>query len=558
MDITDTLYQILTGVSAPPQDDENVASSIDSVVVMQALIHRPRDQIFETLKVICELLPGMDTANLGFLNEIAELTRKSIPQAQLPKSGKKPIDKRLKALAECKTEMRRFATVLFPTLTDAFSSTVNLHVRQLVLTAQLKMLCNLDRDILEDALRPVPYASYLASILSQQDHPFLVMIALQAAELLFKRLGSVYSYQFYREGVISEVRKLANRSLVETQAPTEIKKDTERGDSNPSNIIIPEAAVTEEAEPVAAENMSTSDASDHEAEDEDDAENNDEDIAEEVDVDVDMADDDDASSEDSDSHEPPPPPIQTTDNVQDIITRCAGKFISQFENYHGSELRARATQVLDDLHSLVQNIADCFTGDQPEEGAKLFSELAKSFEGNALENITSSELLSSKVVHILVDLFDVKRGQANLDARAAFVEAFMSTQAASNVKTGSSASPSTPFSVLVQKLQDLLSRAEHFEVVTINSASHDNNRGNPLSALSKQIRVRLVAEGDESGVAPPMRQIMVSIHAIATLKSLEEYLRPRIANPNRPRAPRDPATPGELGRMSSTLAEAAR
>ena len=57
MDVVDTIYQILTGVSPPSGTD--VASKIDGVVIMQALIHRPREHIYEALNVICELLPGV-------------------------------------------------------------------------------------------------------------------------------------------------------------------------------------------------------------------------------------------------------------------------------------------------------------------------------------------------------------------------------------------------------------------------------------------------------------------------------------------------------------------
>ena len=109
MDITDTLYQILTGVSAPASH-QNAGASIDSVVVMQALIHRPRDQVFETLNVICELLPGIDTLHLGYLNELAEMQSYSA-QAHSARSSRPPIDKRLQMLSECKKELRRFATV---------------------------------------------------------------------------------------------------------------------------------------------------------------------------------------------------------------------------------------------------------------------------------------------------------------------------------------------------------------------------------------------------------------------------------------------------------------
>jgi E3 ubiquitin-protein ligase TRIP12 len=94
----------------------------------------------------------------------------------------------------------------------------------------------------------------------------------------------------------------------------------------------------------------------------------------------------------------------------------------------------------------------------------------------------------------------------------------------------------SPFSVLVKKLQDLLSRSEHFEVVTV----HQNYEGNRSSAsmLAKQLRLKLVAEED-SDIPRSYRNIMVSIHAIATFKALEDYLKPRIYISERPRVRRD-------------------
>ena len=71
----------------------------------------------------------------------------------------------------------------FPTLTDTYSRKVNLVVRQEVLLAQLKILSTLDTLILEEALRTVPYASYLSSILSREDHASLITSGLKAADL---------------------------------------------------------------------------------------------------------------------------------------------------------------------------------------------------------------------------------------------------------------------------------------------------------------------------------------------------------------------------------------
>ena len=57
MNIVDTLYQILTGVS-PPSDEGIGPAKSDTVHIMQALIHRPREQVYETLNIVYELLPA--------------------------------------------------------------------------------------------------------------------------------------------------------------------------------------------------------------------------------------------------------------------------------------------------------------------------------------------------------------------------------------------------------------------------------------------------------------------------------------------------------------------
>ena len=82
-----------------------------------------------------------------------------------------------------------------------------------------------------------------------------------------------------------------------------------------------------------------------------------------------------------------------------------------------------------------------------------------------------------------------------------------------------------------------MSRAEHFEVITVHNNSFDGNRSSAASMLAKQIRLKLVAD-DDSDIPRPYRNIMVSIHAIATFKALDDYLRPRIIMTDRPRGAR--------------------
>jgi E3 ubiquitin-protein ligase TRIP12 len=526
MNIVDTLYQILTGVS-PPSGTEDVAAKIDSVVIMQALIHRPKDQVFETLNVICELLPDVSTEGLHYVDDLFDAGYPGDDHLPLSSRSRKPSNEmRVKLLEECKKEVKRFAVIILPTLTDAFSSTVNLGVRQKVLTAQLKMLSNLDEDILEEALRPVPYASYLASIFSQQDHSSLVTYALQAAEILLERLEPIYRYQFYREGVISEISKLANRPCKtlelrpkDSKAIAKADPEAESGASTPSAA---EADIEQEGGADIEVEMHSEDEDENDDHDEEHNEHSDN-------------QDDDDDSDSSSASEPYIPP--SLPNSEDIVTLRAKKFIEVHEKDATKTARDKAARTLEDLKSLAKEIRQCVLGEGSGGCLQLFTQLAAYFEGDALESITSYELMSSGIVDVLLDIFTTSSPAQGVDPRSIFLEAFMGSSNRNKMKTASSSSPATPFSILVSKLQDLLSRAEHFEVITVHQHPYDS-RGSATSMLAKQLRLKLVSD-DDSGIPKVYRNIMVSIHAIATFKALDDYLRPRISLAERPRGSRN-------------------
>jgi E3 ubiquitin-protein ligase TRIP12 len=549
MNVVDTLYQILTGVS-PPSDTSDVASKIDSVVVMQALIHRPREQVYETLNVICELLPKtkgssvfVDDFDDEFYNGMSESPRRS-------RSKPSANDKRLELLEECKLETRRFAMILFPTLTDAYSSTVNLNVRQKVLTAQLKMLSNLDTRVIEDALRPVPYASFLASILSQEDHPSLVMFALRASEILFERLENIYQYQFYREGVIAEIKKLADRpldmdltslgssGLLQSSSPRKSKRTkTENQDVDLRDDInekedLDQDVTGNEDELVNDNDVDEDDDEDgidddgENDEDEDDNENENEDEDEDEEGgDIVVQDEGHAMSESpssDSSDEDLPSPIAMPGSAELIII-SSKQFLELYETSKGNVMRAKAASIRQDLQELATEIEVCYLGDGNGDGKKLFVKLAEFFDGDALESITSSELLSSGIIRVFLEVFGSSGTRSTIgNPEADFLAAF-----------GTSRNGSTAFSVLIHKLQDLLSRAEHFEVLTVNNSASETSRSNSTSMLSKQLRLKLTADAD-SDIPPSYRDITVSIHAIATFKALDDYLRPRISLSERP------------------------
>jgi len=405
MDIVDTLYQILTGVSAP-NGLEDVSSQINSVFIMQALIHRPREQISETLNVICELLPAVQDESLSYREDAYDVGFSADGTTHLDGgSGPSNNSIRLELLQDCKEELKRFAFVLFPTLTDAYSSTVNLVVRQKVLLAQLKMLSNLDAIILKEALRTVPYASYLASILSQEDHPSLVTSALKAADLLLNRLSSIYGYQFYREGVIAEVSKLANKPVSKIESkPKVIKMDPDIQRPEPdlaanqgeSELVNDNPTVEEPSE----------EDSDRDDENDDDEDDGDEDNGGPREIREGVSPSPSDSSSSSNNY-----PIPSLATDQDLNIYRAKRFLEVHETADARAIRDKAAAILTNLQNLAADIEDHYLGDRTGNGLTLFTLLSKHFQGDALETITSSELLHSEIVRVLLEVFGSTKGK---------------------------------------------------------------------------------------------------------------------------------------------------
>ncbi|KAK5113190.1 hypothetical protein LTR62_003526 [Meristemomyces frigidus] len=556
MNVVDTLYQILTGVSAP-QGTDNAVSKIDKNIIMQAIIRTPREQIFETLNVICELLPAIQRDSLNFMDDLFD-AGEARKQKLAGDAKPTPNGKKVEMLKKCPAEVKRFAIILFPTLMYAFTSTVNLNVRHKVLTAQLKMLSNLDTEILEQALRGVAYASHLASILTQQDHASLVTFALQAAELLLKRLPHIYTPQFYREGVMAEITKLAERQIKADVSVVEASQIEVISEHEPSQI---EENEDDEDDPQDADDELATievdmehgeDDEQHEDESEEDGDDDNEDNDNDNENDDDAngegrAEDDGGEDEGSkprphaDSWSSAPAKSRRITDVQDVITLRAKRFMEAHSGEGTPEMREKASRVLEDLRSMTTELKACYESKQTSRGTQLFRRLAKYFDGDALGSITSYELMTSGVVDVLLAVFNDDDEQVATAARSDFLEVFMAVD-------DSKGRSSTPFSVFVLKLQDLLSRSEHFEVITVERNSWEHGGRSAASMLAKQLRLKLLAE-DDSGIPRPFHNIMVSIHAIATFKALDDYLRPRITMAERP-----PRARREGGSVSSAMA----
>ncbi|XP_021170448.2 E3 ubiquitin-protein ligase TRIP12 isoform X8 [Fundulus heteroclitus] len=116
-------------------------------------------------------------------------------------------------LAKC------FIKTLFGVLYEVYSSSAGPAVRHKCLRAILRIIYFADAELLKDVLRNHAVSSHIASMLSSQDLK-IVVGSLQMAEILMQKLPDIFSVYFRREGVMHQVKNLAeSESFLVTSPP---------------------------------------------------------------------------------------------------------------------------------------------------------------------------------------------------------------------------------------------------------------------------------------------------------------------------------------------------
>lgn len=398
LDLVGVLYQILTGLDKPLTAEMRAENS---VVVLQALIHRPKEQIVEVLNLVSAILPVASQED----NKRADTFRKDCPAA-----------------------FQDFAEVMLPTLLDIFNSTVNSNIRQTTLHALMRLLAHLETATLLQVVEGVPLASFIAGVLSSKDG-LIVANGVRLAQMLLKNAEQVYARKLETEGCIAIVEDLS----------AEVPKL---------------ASPTRTTRPFA------------EDDDEDDEGDEDEDMPDE-------------------EEEEEIAPEQARTPAAEEAHNLAKSFLAQYKQI---EMDGTDKHQLKQLRQLSKRLQD---QDALVEIARRITDDVSSYYLRAagVLDALSRYLASPANVKRFLSVFDV---------------------AATNK--------------LVSKLQELLSRGECFEV---RNASIGRDDRNAASVLAKQIKLKLVA--DDPDIPKAYSNLMVSIHAIATFKALDSYLRPRVA-----------------------------
>ncbi|XP_048362455.1 E3 ubiquitin-protein ligase TRIP12 isoform X3 [Sphaerodactylus townsendi] len=149
------------------------------------------------------------------------IQRKPNPLANTNTSGHpelKKDDARAQLMKEDPELAKSFIKTLFGVLYEVYSSSAGPAVRHKCLRAILRIIYFADAELLKDVLKNHAVSSHIASMLSSQDLK-IVVGALQMAEILMQKLPDIFSVYFRREGVMHQVKNLAESEALLTSPP---------------------------------------------------------------------------------------------------------------------------------------------------------------------------------------------------------------------------------------------------------------------------------------------------------------------------------------------------
>ncbi|XP_018423864.1 PREDICTED: E3 ubiquitin-protein ligase TRIP12 isoform X4 [Nanorana parkeri] len=149
------------------------------------------------------------------------IQRKPNPLANANTSGHSELkrdDARAQLMKEDPELAKSFIKTLFGVLYEVYSSSAGPAVRHKCLRAILRIIYFADAELLKDVLKNHGVSSHIASMLSSQDLK-IVVGALQMAEILMQKLPDIFSVYFRREGVMHQVKNLAESETLLTSPP---------------------------------------------------------------------------------------------------------------------------------------------------------------------------------------------------------------------------------------------------------------------------------------------------------------------------------------------------
>lgn len=554
--MVNSIYQILTGVLPSSSEEgehgdssnaQGLAGSITDMAVLQNLSHRPKEQVEEALALICELLPPVPKDGVFDAKAYSEKNlqrvkkgRKSDSPSDRPRrssrvaeassstntagpstpvalnkdsSDRSPSDlisalqanreaaaQRARKDAETQMQLRcdlcqsnteligQFIKTVLPVLVDVYAASVVLRVRTKVLVGLVKAVSFAPEEQLNVTLKYVPMASFLCAIISSKDNDAFVLHALQIVELLVTKLPDIYQVSFLREGVVYEIEALANSETKKEKAAKEATKnkagEVDNADSRPATPSNPPGASEIPGDLRSLLTLSG--------------------VSNQI-----------LFGQTSGQSTPRKSSSHLDPHDANIIRARMLMAKKIFDT--GGDNQKAASKVLANISDLVKRL--CEPGASEADLREALRETASQFS-SVEQSLSSFELLQSGLVDGLLDFVKIQ-GQVSPADRQAMLFDIFSDKSFSNPN---------PLTILVKRLHESLGRLESFDVETAFGGGSDPSRPS-TSSVHRTMRIRLVADEGED-IPKNVSQLVITIQAIASIKSVHDYLRPRIADGN--------------------------
>ncbi|KAG1213610.1 Ubiquitin fusion degradation protein 4 [Rhizopus azygosporus] len=516
MDIIGAFYHILTGSAAATNQPQISHVTLDS---------KWRESVPTIIKTMADLLPPLPKNSMFSSRRfkengpVASRTRSSgLP---LPsESGSSPVDPRISWFEEHSEFLVRIDSILFPLFLDMYASTVNLRVRQLIIHTMLRLTHYTNPEDLEKVLKNVPLSSFLSGILTRQEQPGLIIDALYHAELLIKKLPSIYHVLFEREGVLHEIESIAKQPIVSESQPTQNDANLDESDATTTDAEKKQEG-DEEDESEQEERRDTAIGSSQERSSLPQRR-----ILDRGDLQA-LLQEHYALLQSSRTGRHSQSAGESEKglgrgSVRKYIIQLAQNFIANY--FHTDEANADGVpsrapgSTLKEIAIFTEQLMNL----QDRESAEKTLVQLSAYLKNSPMGISSFELTNSGLMKAMLAFLTQKDGFNNIsreERKHMFETIFMDRPDLDEDGNNS-------LKKLVVRLHEILSRSETFEVVSPLESSSSDSLRNPTSMLAKQLRLRLTGKGEN--IPSSYRQLMVSTHAVAMFRVLEEYLLARL------------------------------
>jgi E3 ubiquitin-protein ligase TRIP12 len=455
-----------------------------------------KDTIPPMMKTIVDLIPSLPRGGMFSTRRFKEHSSSRRTGDDLA------LDPRVLLFKEKPEVMLSIDTILIPLVLDIYVSTVNLRVRQLITHGLVKIIHYSDIDTLSKVLESLSFSSFLSGILTRQEHPSLLIDALYQCELLSDKMPAIYHSLFEREGVLHEIELISKLPFEQPNSSDPAAAPTEESDAATNTDGDRREEESEEEE------RSSQRSPDSEANRGADRTSLARRLIERNELAAILRNRYDIS--------------RGSEQEKGIGKGSTRKYIIQLaqnfiEKYNASEAKTVAGSNLKDIQRFTHALKEPSDADPLSQQTLI--ELSSYLRAMG---ISSFELINSGLIKALLSYLIDKDGfKSSLDDRHRTFEQVFVHQTDVD-KEGNNA-----LKKLVHRLQELLARFEAFEVV-MPLESSDTAR-NPIGMLAKQLRLKLTGRGE--GIPNTFQQLMVSTHAVATFRVLEEYLLARIGEP---------------------------